>query len=144
MFNFLKKKKELKIPTPPSDTNLPSFPSPKDLEKPSEAEIQEAVGSQAQTPLQKQKQRVIEKEKLGLSEIREHHVVKPIFIHAPTYKALIDEVSQMKAQLVEADDIVETLENFKEDQDKAYRSWQSNIKDIHGKLIYVDEVLFKR
>lgn len=144
MFNLFKKKKELRIPTPPSTEHLPSFPSPKSLERPSEGEIKKAVEAQAGTPLEKQKGRVVEQEKLELSEVREHHVVKPIFIHAPTYKALIDEIGQMKAQLVEADNIVDTLENFKEDQDKAYRSWQSNIKNIHEKLIYVDEVLFKR
>ena len=134
MFNLFKKKKELRIPTPPSTEHLPSFPSPKSLERPSEGEIKEAVEAQARTPLEKQKGRVVEQEKLELSEVRD----------APTYKALIDEIGQMKAQLVEADDIVDTLENFKQDQDKAYRSWQLSIKDIHEKLIYVDEVLFKR
>ena len=144
MFNLFNKKKELRIPAPPSIEHLPSFPSPRNLERPSEREIEEAVGAQVRTPLAKHKEGVVEKEKLELSELREHKVSKPIFIHAPTYKALIDEISQMKAQLVEADEIVTTLENFKQDQDKSYRSWQSNIKDIHEKLIYVDEVLFKR
>lgn len=144
MFNLFKKKKELRIPAPPSFDHLPSFPSPKDLEKPSEREIEEAVGAQVRTPLGKHKEEVVEKESLELSELREHKVSKPIFIHAPTYKALVDEISQMKAQLVEADEIVTTLENFKGDQDKAYRSWQSDVKDIHEKLIYIDEVLFKR
>ena len=144
MFSLFRKKKELKIPTPPSAGSLPSFPSPKDLEKLSPEEMEAAIGTKVKTPLAEHKQRVVEKEKLALLETREHIAVKPIFIHAPTYKALIDEVAQMKAYMSEAEGIIQTLESFKEDQDRAFRGWQSIVKDIHEKLIYVDETLFKR
>jgi len=142
MFNWFKKKKELKIPAPPSADRLPSFPTPKDLEKASPEELQKAASPG--TSLEDHKQKLVEKEKLELAGIREHHATKPIFIHAPTYKALIDEIGQMKSLMEDAEDTVETLEKFKGDQDKSFKSWQSNIKDIHEKLIYIDETLFKR
>jgi|GEM_PF-5964340 len=144
MFNLFKKKKELKIPSPPSAGNLPSFPTPKDIEKLSPEELEAALNKRPVDALEEHKKRVVEKEKLELSETREHVVTKPIFIHAPTYKALIDEVSQMRNFMEEAENIVETLESFKEDQDRAFKSWQSTVKDIHEKLIYIDETLFKR
>ncbi|MBW2963406.1 hypothetical protein KY306_01370 [Candidatus Woesearchaeota archaeon] len=144
MFNLFKKKKELKIPSPPSAGSLPSFPTPKDIEKLSPEELEAALKKRPVDALEEHKKRVVEKEKTELSETREHIVTKPIFIHAPTYKALIDEVSQMRNFMEEAENIVETLESFKEDQDRAFKSWQSTVKDIHEKLIYIDETLFKR
>ncbi len=144
MFNLFKKKKELKIPSPPSAESLPSFPTPKDIEKLSPEELEAALKKEPVDALEAHKKRVVEKEKLEITDTREHIVTKPIFIHAPTYKALIDEVAQMKSLMGEAEDIVETLDSFKEDQDRAFRSWQSVVKDIHEKLIYIDETLFKR
>lgn len=140
MFNLFKRKKELKVPTPPSAESLPSFPTPKDLEKASPEELKAAAG----TPLEEHKKRIAEKEKIELEETRTHTATKPVFIHAPTYKALIDEVGQMKGRMTEAEEIVETMERYMDDQEKAFKSWQSIVKDIHGKLIYVDETLFKR
>jgi len=139
---FKKKKKELKIPAPPSAENLPSFPSPKDLEKPSPEEMEKAV--EETSPIEEHREKMTKRAQTDLAETREHEVTKPIFIHAPTYKSLIDEIGQMKAQMKEGDEIVETLESFKEDQDRIFKNWQSIVKDIHEKLIYVDETLFKR
>ena len=142
MFSLFRKKKELRIPLPPSGEGLPSFPSPKELEKLSPEELEEAAGSQLS--LEEHKKRIVAKEKSELAEIKEHHVTRPIFIHAPTYKALVDEISQMKNKITDADEIVETLENCKSDQDRAYHGWQSLVKEIHEKLIYADATLFKR
>jgi len=142
MFNLFRKKNELKIPLPPSGEGLPSFPSPKELEKLSSEELEEAAG--ASLSMEEHKKRVVEKEKAELAELKEHHVTRPIFIHAPTYKHLVDEIGLMKAKITDADQIILSLENSKSDQDKAFRTWQSLIKEIHEKLIYADGTLFKR
>lgn len=142
MFSLFRKKNELKIPSPPSDEGLPSFPSPKGLERLSPEDLEEAAG--AQLSLEEHKKRIVTKEKAELAEIKEHHVTRPIFIHAPTYKALVDEISQMKANMIDADEIILNLENCKGDQDKAFRAWQSLVKEIHEKLLYADATLFKR
>ena len=56
---------------------------------------------------------------------------------------MIDEVGQLKSSLDRADDVVTHLEGFKEDQDNAFKKWMNQIKNIHEKLIYADETLFK-
>lgn len=142
MFSLFGKKKELRIPLPPSGENLPSFPSPRELEKTSFEDLDET--SKARLSLEEHQKSASEKQKEELEEMHEHKALRPIFIHAPTYRALVDEIGQMKAKMSEAELMVETVEGFKADQDKTYRAWQSLVKEIHEKMIYIDETLFKR
>lgn len=134
---FSRKKKDLKIPSPPPAEELPSFPLPKKEKEAPKEELPKI------TPLEEHKRKAVEKEKRELSE-REHlKIYQPIFVNVHSYKVMIDEINQLKNNLLKADDIVGNLEGFKDDQDSSYKKWFNAVKDIHEKLIYVDETLFK-
>jgi hypothetical protein len=134
---FSRKKKELKIPVPPSAEELPSFPMPKK----SDAYPKEVV---KQTPLEEAKTKVVKQEKEELEGREVLKIYKPIFLNVHHYKAMVDELGQLKSKMDRADDIVANLESFKGSQDTAFQKWLKQIKDVQEKLIYVDETIFKR
>ncbi len=69
---------------------------------------------------------------------------KPIFIKVMEYKAIIDDVTQIKVNLKEADDVLFRLEEFREEEEKQYKRWQSTLMDVQKKLIYADRSLFEK
>lgn len=140
MFWKKKKKKEKlsaeDIPLPPSKEELPEFPSPKEVEEkvtPEEAEVPESS-----------EEKIAKKQKRSLKEMRKHKLKKPLFLEVETYQGILEELSHVKNKLNESTDFIETLKEFKSDEDKAFKDWQKQMSDIQEKLVYVDETLFKK
>ncbi len=125
-------------PAPPTKEELPSFPDiPKDISVPSKKEAPVPTAEQAE-------EKAVEEQKKELEEREDLKVKKPIFVGIENYKYMIDEVGLMKNTLKEAEDTIVRVSEFKEDEDKSFDSWQSQIEDIQKKLIYADKTLFKK
>jgi hypothetical protein len=78
----------------------------------------------------------------GLQERESLELTKPIFVRYKYYKAMLDEVGQLKIILKEAEDTLDRMEDFKEDEDKEFAKWRRELDDLQRKLIYVDKTLF--
>lgn len=135
------KKRQLSAIPPPPPEELPVFPSPRELEKASVRGLKEAAGVMARPSLEEFKSTVVAKER---HELGKHEATKPIFLKMHSFKAVMDELGQVRTRLNDADTMLASLEDLHKSQDMASRKWQDAVKDMHQKLIFVDEMLFKR
>ena len=131
--DFLKKSKmeSLRdIPPPPPKEEMPGFPVLKEKKKPEIVELS--------------KEAAVKKEKAGIKERETHKAYKPIFMKINAYKAMMDMIGHVKDKLQEGEDTLKRLSDFKADEDRNFKNWKRYIKDIQNKLIFVDEVIFKK
>ena len=77
-----------------------------------------------------------------LEERDELKLRKPIFVYLDSYKEIMKEINVTQNTLKEGADSLSRVSDFKEDEDKEFKKWESHIKDIQRKLIYADKTLF--
>lgn len=68
---------------------------------------------------------------------------KPIYIKIEKYKSAIKTLEEIKARLNEAEKILNNLQKLKEEEDKEFENWKSDIEKIKDKLLSVDKNLFE-
>ena len=66
------------------------------------------------------------------------------FVKMETFQAVLADVVSVRSRLDKSVRVVMRLEEVHEEQNNLLKSWQSDIKVIHEKLNYIDNVLFKR
>ena len=125
---------------PPTAEELPEFPSPKEIP---EAEIEkEAIEKPLPSALERFEDRAVTSQEEELEERETLSLKKPIFVTLRAYKDMIDEIGLVNSLLKEGEDTLVRVAEFKEDEDKEFNKWESQIKDMQKKFIYVDRVLF--
>lgn len=129
-------KEELDIPpAPPSvneePTELPSFPMREEM-----AEAPEI------SPVDEAEEEAVQVVREGLEERESLELSKPLYIKYKMYKAMLDEIGQVKIILKESEDTLVRLADFEDDEDKEFAKWRRGLDDIQRKLIYVDKILF--
>lgn len=147
--NFLKSKKkeeelpekrELEVPpAPPTKEELPEFPSVEEFPK-----AKKKIEKPEITPIERLEEAALEEQQEELEEREELVVKKPIFIPLENFRDIIDEIGLMNNVLKENEDTLARISEFKEDEDLEFDKWESQIKDIQKKLIYVDKTLFAK
>jgi hypothetical protein len=140
----LPEKRELDIPAaPPTSEELPTFPSAKEAKKPEITE--EPIIKPAErpiSPLERMEEAAVKEQKEVLEERDELELKRPIFIPIEQFRFIVDEMGLVKNILKENEDTLARVSEFKEDEDKEFNKWESQIKDIQKKLIYADKTLF--
>jgi hypothetical protein len=149
-FFFKKKKEAVKLPkeeleVPPAPPTMEELPSPEEVA--TIKAVKEAVEKPAKTKLfpsavEQMEEKAVEETKELVEEREELQLRKPIFISLESFKDIIDEVSLASNILKENEDILTRINEFKEDEDKQFNKWESQLKDMQKKLIYVDKSLF--
>jgi len=167
---FSRKKKELKVPAPPSDDVL-KFPKPsqdkkvkeeKELppppEHPSPEKIKEAVGvEKPEEPLPEIPPDKIEedelpppKEMLPLPEPfsppeRPSFITKkPSFIRMQNYQMLLDNLNAIKNTTIEMNKLSEDIEKSEFNENKNYERLKNDLKKILDRLLSIDVQIFKK
>lgn len=67
---------------------------------------------------------------------------KPIFIKIDKYKSVLQELSNIRSFIRNANSSINSLHSLKESEDSELEEWRAKIEDIERKLIYVDDSLF--
>ncbi|MBW2965510.1 hypothetical protein KY342_00230 [Candidatus Woesearchaeota archaeon] len=148
---FFKKKKEVaKLPkeeleVPPAPPTTEELPSPEEVA--TIKAVKEAVEKPVKQKLvpsvvEQMEERAVEETKELVEEREDLRLQKPIFISLESFKDIIDEISLTSNILKENEDILTRINEFKEDEDKQFNKWESQLKDMQKKLIYVDKALF--
>lgn len=134
-----KPKVDIEVPSaPPSEEELPEFPSPaKESRKDAKAAVEKKSEAKRVEEL------AVRSEKQELHKMEQHEVKKPIFVKIDAYKDMTDEIGLIKTNLKEAEDLVKRVAEFKEDEDKEFNKWQDQLNDIQKKLIFADKILFQ-
>jgi len=139
------RKKKIEVPIPPPK-NLLKFPKPSQVERVIEPEkIKEAVGIEKPTlPLPESLEK-LEKPKLTFPTPPETFpsTIRPFFIRVQYYQKILDDLDHIKKNTTKLDKTVETLEKSEFNESKNYEKLKNNLKKIHERLLFMDELIFK-
>ena len=127
--------REIIIPAAPGKEELPELPSADEI-----PEFKE-IGTEL-SPLEVAEKKAVDEQREELDERDELTLRKPIFVYLEQYQEMINEVSIMQNTLKEGDDSLSRISEFKEDEDKEFKKWEAQLKDMQRKLIFVDKTLF--
>ena len=150
VFGFLKKRREeeLPMPPPPSPPELPSVLKG-DLEeiRPAEAppELPQLEIQQPLVPIEAP-QPVVEEAPIVPEEVPEvvrPMVEKPLFVSVEDYKRIITDSNLVRAKLMEAENFVRRLADIKNEEEKAFDKWRTQLEDAEKKLSYVEHLIAK-
>ena len=122
-----------------SGMDIPPAPSTKD-ELP-EFTSQEETKKEAESPLEIAEKRAIKIQNAELAERDDLTLKKPIFVYLDLYKDMLKETSLTNSSVKECSDNLARIDEFREDQEKEFKKWGNQIKDIQKKLTYVDKVV---
>ena len=92
--------------------------------------------------VERMEERAVEETRELVEEREELKLRKPIFLRLESFRDIIEEVSLTSNILKENEDILTRINEFKEDQDKRFNKWETQLKDMQRKMIYVDKALF--
>lgn len=130
---FSKKKRPLVVPPPPHE--LPEFPSPSD------SDLSDDLPNSKEIPLDDLD---LPKDEMPIEKPEFHErEVSSTFVRLETLQSVVDDVHNVRSRLEKSARVVVRLEEVHEEQNNLLQSWHNDIKTMHDKLIYVDEVLFK-
>lgn len=133
--------------------NLPEFPSAEqevpDLPhyEPSISDLKKEVSKKdEEIPMREKKVRPI----MGhhrVSHAAPSHVVmgeeKPLFIKIDHYKEALRAIDTLKAKIAEAEQVLQSLEEIREDENAKLEKWKSELQTIKDKLLSIDQSLFE-
>ncbi len=128
------RKKRPSIPLPPQD--LPTFPSPKEIDfefQPSIEDLKQASGVEE-----------VEETRPEPQMSSQPTSQEPIYLKIHAFREIMTHLQQLRSSLDESEQKVIALEETGKNQERAYRDWQDTIKNMHEKLMFVDQALFRR
>ena len=118
---------------------MPELPEPYELDDLPPLEIPEGVFDRKRTSGDF-RSKVVSKEK---HEVEEHEATEPIFVNIHSFKAVMDEFGQIRDKLDESEEMLGRMDKLFSNQGQEYNKWQGTMKNVHEKLIFVDEMLFR-
>ncbi len=134
-FEFFKSKK-MQGPTH-LDVPFPSFPIPREIDEHSMGEIKEVAGAES---LPEADQKIPSKQK----SIKSSPQSKPVFLKIDVFESIVNNIGQVRASLDEDKLLLTRLEDLSAQQENQYQKWRGSLEDVHKKLIFIDEILFRR
>ncbi len=162
LFGFLKKKtEELPLPPPPSPPEFqpmmrgdiepiraleaPEMPMPEEHEE----ELPEFPPAlPAPMPAEGKEVRVFDRTIQQPEEKEEVHEVvraipRPTFVAVEDYKRIINDTNSIRSKLMDAETFVRRLSDLKNEEERAFEKWRTQLEDVEKKLNYVDQLIAK-
>ncbi len=68
---------------------------------------------------------------------------KPLFIKIDHYKEALRAVDTLKAKILEAEKVLQSLEEIRDQENSKLESWKSEIQALKDKLLTIDQSLFE-
>lgn len=69
--------------------------------------------------------------------------LKPTFVAIEDYKRIINDTNTIRAKLMEAENFVRKLGDLKNEEERAFEKWRTQLEDVEKKLGYVDQLIAK-
>ena len=130
--------------------NLPEFPSAEE-EIPELPQYEPSI-SQLKREVSKNDEDIPFREKriapvMAGAKMKPSHVnmgeEKPLFIKIDHYKEALRAIDTMKAKITEAEQVLHSLEEIREDENTKLEKWKSELENIKDKLLSIDHSLFE-
>ncbi len=131
LFGFKERMRGLDMPIPPPPEELPEFPALPAMDEEPEEE---------RSLVEKFRSKAVAKEKQEL----EKQASEPVFLKVKAFKAVVAEVGQIREHAGRGESMLSKLESLQQEEERALRQWREAARELHEKLIFVDEMLFKR
>src|SRR3989344_5524141 len=116
-----KKKRQM-----PEELKIPDFPDIKKLKEIDEDKLAEMFPSGRET---------FDQEELLSRETMQHELAR--------INSVIGDIDFMKNEIKSGTAMLDKLNEIKNEQDKHFSEWRSNMKEIERKLMYIDRVIFE-
>ena len=133
VFNFLKSKKKYALPTLASEKSFPQL-DPKFMSL--EDQLPGDGSSSAQKEIPEKSSKKFFKQK--------SEDYKPVFLKINAFESITNDIAQVRASLEDDNTLLASLTELEIEQDQAYAKWRATFEDVHKKLLFIDETLFKR
>ena len=136
------KKKKVTVPLPEHSSDLLKFPTSTKI--PAPEEIKQSVG--LEEPPTMPDMAMPEQEvpsTLPSTQIASTSAY-PFFLRVQSYQDLLKDASDIKTHVLELDLTTEKLENSEFNENKNYEKLRKELRKIHERLLYMDDLIFKR
>jgi hypothetical protein len=159
LFGFLKKKpEELPLPPPPSPPELQPLlrgdiepirpPEAMPMPPAPEEHIEELPELPTALPAPTREEEVqvldktirIEEEEPVVKEVV-RPTPKPTFVAVEDYKRIINDTNAIRSKLMDAENFVRRLSDLKNEEERAFERWRTQLEDAEKKLNYVDQLI---
>lgn len=67
----------------------------------------------------------------------------PIYVKVDKYKELIATLKKIDTKLSSVNDMIEKINELKEDEDKQIKAWNDNLEDIKDRLGRINEAFYQ-
>lgn len=135
---------KIEVPAPPAPEIKPKPPvkvAPKKEEIKVMPEKAEKIKVRA-PEVEELEREIVEEEKEEFEALKEHKVVKPVFVRLETYSAAMEELMLSRTMAKEVSEAAKRLIETRDLQRKEYENWQKTLFDAQKKLIFADKTLF--
>jgi len=68
---------------------------------------------------------------------------KPIFINVHHYRKVLGDLTTISSDFSLCGDVIERMNNIRNDQDKFMNTWSSSLEDLQRKFLFIDKTLFE-
>ena len=65
----------------------------------------------------------------------------PVFIKVEEYDEILSIIKVIKKKLDESKEKLAKIKHLKSEEDKEILEWEDNLRDVHEKIVFVDEML---
>lgn len=83
----------------------------------------------------------ISREETGVIPTREP--VSPLFVSTNDYQTILAGIQHIRKTLGDSENIIAHLAEIKNNQEKVFNEWKTNLEDIERKIGYVDQIIVK-
>ncbi len=158
LFGFLKKKREeLPMPPPPSMPEMAPIlrGDIEEIRAPEEhleslPELPPALPMPTEFPAEEKEVRIFDKTIMQEMEeeappVKEvvRPTIKPAFVAVEDYKRIINDTNTIRAKLMDAESFVRRLSDLKNEEERAFEKWRTQLEGVEKKLSYVDQLIAK-
>ena len=76
-------------------------------------------------------------------ETRRKEMNGPKYIRSDRFKAVLDDIAQIKAKFKEEDDFFFRINDIKSAQDQKFEDFRQSLEDVQRKLLFIDKTIFE-
>jgi len=112
----------------PEPVEIPQFMRPSPMVRPAEEE-EVKVFDRTITPEEPEIKEIVRPEP------------KPTFVAIEDYKRVINDTNTIRSKLMDAENFVRRLSDLKNEEERAFEKWRTQLENVEKKLNYVDKLI---
>jgi hypothetical protein len=120
------------LPPAPGGEELPEPPMPEIPEAPSPEGPEMIEPAPALEPAEE----IIERERI-------RKPIGPAFVSVDDYRAILESSNRVRSKLMESENFLKRLQEIKEEEERTFEKWRSQLEDVERKLGQIDRLIAK-